>query len=275
MLAPPLGLVPIDVSTNLTGPGAERPDVRGELLDLPGHGFQGEAVCGKGCPELRIGGDRGVPDPVDRLDHVSHTHRVQAPPRAGRPHAGVDLEVQMPVRVPGPGGVVPDPRGLDPLDRPLHLPTPRPYTGGRVPRDPTDNLDCGLVRGFVQCGRDLRMKRRCQRPGLRAVDGDLDEPQRVRILADPTLLASGVEVDPGDPLLVDAAGHRAGVLDAVRGRGEPGRHSAALGEVVVICPRAIPLDVGACGLRRAVVELHPAMHPDHRLHDVRRQPTDP
>ena len=107
------------------------------------------------------------------------------------------------------------------------------------------------------------------------VDGDLDEPQRVRVLADPTLLAAGVDVDPGDPLLVGLAVHRAGVLDAVRGRGEPLGDAGALAEVVVVGPRAVALDVGAGGLRRAVVELHAAMHPDHRLHDVRRQPTDP
>ena len=59
------------------------------------------------------------------------------------------------------------------------------------------------------------------------------------------------------------------------GSDQPPCDAAALAEVVVIGPRAIPLDVGTRGLRRAAVELHPAMHPDHRLHDVRRQPTDP
>ena len=108
----------------------------------------------------------------------------------------------MPMRVTGPRRVVPDHRGLDPLDRHLHLPPARPDPGGRVLGDPADDLGGGLVLGVVQRGRDLRMQGRGQRPGLRAVDGDLDEPQRVRVLADPTLRPSGVDVDPGDPLLV-------------------------------------------------------------------------
>ncbi len=91
MLAPPLGFVPVDVAVDLTGPSAERPDVRRELGDLPSLGVQGETACGQGRPELRVGGDRGVPDAVDCLDHVAHTHRVQAPPGAGGEHAGIDL----------------------------------------------------------------------------------------------------------------------------------------------------------------------------------------
>ena len=70
----PLGLVPVDVAADLTGTGAERPDVRRELLDLSGLGVQGEAERGEDRPELRVGGDRGVSDAVDRLDHVAHTH---------------------------------------------------------------------------------------------------------------------------------------------------------------------------------------------------------
>ena len=159
MLAPPLSLVPVDVAVDLTGPSAERPDVRRELLDLPSLGVQGEAACGEDRPELRVGGDRGVPDAVDRLDHVAHPHRVQAPPGAGGEDAGVDLEVQMPVRVTGPRRVVPDHRGLDPLDRHLHLPPARTDPGGRVLGDPADDLGGGLVLGFVQRGRDVWMKR--------------------------------------------------------------------------------------------------------------------
>lgn len=260
---------------DLTGPSAERPDVPRELFDLPGLGVQGEAVCGEGRPELRVGGDRGVPDTVDRLDHVAHTHRVQAPPGVRGEDAGVDLKVQMPVRVSGPRRVVPDHRGLDPLHRHLHLPAPRSDAGGGVLGDPADDLGGGFVLSPVQRGRDLRMQGSRQRPGLRAVDGDLDEPQCVRVRADPTLLATGVDIEPGDPLLVGLAVHRARVLHTVRGRCEPCRDPAALAEVVVIRPRTVALDVDARGLRRAVVELHASVHADHRLNDVRRQPTDP
>jgi len=141
--------------------------------------------------------------------------------------------------------------------------------------DPADDLGGGLVLSRVECLRDLWVERRCERPGLRPVDGDLDEPQPIRVLTDPTLLAAGVDVAAGDPLLVGFPVHRAGSRNAIRSRGEPLRDAGPLAEVVVIGPRTVALDIGTGGLRCAVVELHAAMHADHRLHDVRRQPTDP
>ena len=214
-------------------------------------------------PEAWVGRNRGVPDPVDRLDRVPDPDRVQTPPGAGREHAGVDLQMKVPVRIPGPGGVVPDHGGLDPLDRHLHLPSPRPHPGGRVGGDPADDLRGGLVLRFVQGGRDLRMQGRCQGPGLRSVDGDLDEPQRVRVVTDPTLRPAGVDVDAGDPLLVDLPGHRTRVLDTVAGRDQPLGDPGALTEVVVIRARPIPLDIGPGSTSCAAVELHTAMHADH------------
>ena len=56
---------------------------------------------GEHRPELRVGHDRGVPDAVDGLDAVADPDRVDPAPGAGRPDAGVDLQVQVPVRVPG------------------------------------------------------------------------------------------------------------------------------------------------------------------------------
>jgi hypothetical protein len=89
------------------------------------------------------------------------------------------MQMQMPVRVAGPGGVVPDHGGLDVFDRHLHLPPTWPDRGRGVLGDPADDLSGGL-----------------------AVDGDLDEPQRGRVITHPTLLTTAVEIDPGDPLLV-------------------------------------------------------------------------
>ena len=121
-----------------------------------------------------------MPDPVDRLDAVHHADRVQPPPRAGGEDAGVDLQVEVAVRVAGPGGVVPHHRRLELLDRHLHLPAPRPDPGGGVLGEPADDLDRGPVLGGVVGGGDLRVQRRGQRPGLRTVDHDLDEPQALR-----------------------------------------------------------------------------------------------
>jgi hypothetical protein len=89
-------------------------------------------VRGEHRPELRIRGHRSVADPVDRLGAVADPDRVDPPPGAGRPDAGVDLKVQVAVRVAGAGGVVPDHGSLDALDRDLHLASARPDPGGRM-----------------------------------------------------------------------------------------------------------------------------------------------
>ena len=80
----------------------------------------------QGPAEAGVAGDRGVPDPVDRLDGVDDPDRVQPPPPTTRPHAGAHLEVQVPVRVPRPARVVPHHHRLHPVDGDLDLPAPRP-----------------------------------------------------------------------------------------------------------------------------------------------------
>ena len=122
-----------------------------------------------------------MPDPVDRLDAVHDADRVQPSPRAGGEDAGVDLQVEVAVRVAGPGGVVPHHGGLELLDRDLHLPASRPDPGGGVLGEPADDLGRGPVLGGVVGGGDLRVQRRGQRPGLRTVDHDLDEPQTLLV----------------------------------------------------------------------------------------------
>ena len=168
-------------------------------------------MLGERRPELRVGGDRGVADAVDRLDAVPHPDRVDAPPRTGRPDAGVDLQVEMPVRVTGPGGVVPDHRRLDPLHRHLHLPTPRPHPGGRVPGDPADDL---------LAARSCAASSAAEISGCRAAASDqvfgpftITSTNRnaVRVLPEPALRLPGLDVDAGHPLLVGLAVHRARV----------------------------------------------------------------
>jgi hypothetical protein len=107
------------------------------------------------------------------------------------------------------------------------------------------------------------MKRGGQRPRLRTVDGDLDEPQRVRVLAEPALGLPRVDVDPGHPLLVRLAGQLTGVLDAIGGGCQSDGDTGALPEVVIISAGSIALDVGTRRIRCAAVELDPAMHPHH------------
>ena len=82
--------------------------------------------------ELRVTHDSRMPDPIDRLDRVAEGNRVDASPLAGREHPRVDLQMQMAVRVPGAGSVVPHRHCLDPLHRDGHLRPARPDPGRGV-----------------------------------------------------------------------------------------------------------------------------------------------
>ena len=75
------------------------------------------------------------------------------------PLAARFAQVQMTVGIPRPGGVVPDQRRLDLLDRNLHLPPTRTDPGRRVLRHPADDLGRGLRLGGVERGRDLGVQR--------------------------------------------------------------------------------------------------------------------
>ena len=117
---------------------------------------------GEHLAELGVTHDCGVPDAVDRLDAVHDADRVQPPPPAGGEDAGVDLQVEVTVRVTGPGRVVPHHGGLELLDRDLDLSTSRPDPGGGVVGEPADDLVGGLVLGLVVGGGDLRVQGRGQ-----------------------------------------------------------------------------------------------------------------
>ena len=162
MLAPPLGLVTVDVPVDLTRPGAERPDIRGKLRDLPRGRVEREAVGGEHGPELRVGGHRSMADAVDRLDHVPRPHRVQTPPPPLGPHAGVDLQMKMPVRITCSRRVVPNHGCFDLLNRNLHLAAARPDPRRRVLPHPPDDLRRRPVLGRVQRIRHIRVQGRCE-----------------------------------------------------------------------------------------------------------------
>jgi hypothetical protein len=102
VVASPGSFVPVDVRLDLARPRTERRGVAGELGDLPGFGVEGVPLGGQGRAKVWVGHHGGVPDPVDRLQAVAHSHGVQPPPCTGSEDAGVDLEVQVPVGVPGP-----------------------------------------------------------------------------------------------------------------------------------------------------------------------------
>ena len=191
VLGPPGGLVAVDVAADLRRPRTERTHERRELGDLTGLRVERVAVPRERVPEPGITHDRGVSDAVDGLDAVHHTHRMQAPPPAVREHPGVDLQVQMPVRITRPGGVVPHHRRLQLLDRDLHLTAPRTHPGGRMRGQPADDLGRRPLLRRVVGGRDLGVHRRRQRPGLRPVDHHLDEPKPTFVGPQPTLRRAG------------------------------------------------------------------------------------
>ena len=177
----PLGFVALDVVPDLRGPGAEGADVRSQLGDLTTGQIERVAVAGERGAEVRVAHDRGVSHAVDRAQAVADPDGVDPTPSARRPDPGVDLQVQVPVRVAGPRRVVAHDRGLDLLDRHLDLPTPRTDPCRRVLRDPADDLlSRPLLRRVVGLS-DLGMQGGGQRPRLRAVHRDLDEPNPLRV----------------------------------------------------------------------------------------------
>src|SRR3954447_11755586 len=96
--------------------------------------------------------------------------RVQSAPPSRRTHPGVDLEMEMPVRITCTRGEVTHDGSLDLFDRHLHLPAPRTDPGGRMPGEPADDLGRGtILRGVVRL-RDLRVQGGRDRPRLRPVD---------------------------------------------------------------------------------------------------------
>ena len=140
MLGTPFGFQPVDVPLDLSGPGAEPCSERHQLDQFAGGRVQGESVVSQCLPEVGVGGDGGVTDAVDGVEVVTGSDRVQAAPLPLSEHPGVDLQVEVPVGIPGPGRVVPDDRSLNLLNRNLHLTAPWADPGRRVLGDPADDL---------------------------------------------------------------------------------------------------------------------------------------
>ena len=198
----PLGLVALGVVPDLCGPRAERPDEGSELDNFSGGWVERVSVTSECGAEGWVAHDRGGADPVDGIEAVADPDGVDAPPQSGRPDSGVDLQVQVSVRVPGPRGVVPHDRRLDLLDGHLQLPTPWADPGRGVLRDPPNDLLRCLLLGGVVCGGEFGMHRGDQRPRLRAVHRNLDEPHPLGVCPQPTLRLPGLHLMPGDPVLI-------------------------------------------------------------------------
>ena len=266
----PLGFVALDVVPDLSGPGAEGADVGSQLGDLTTGQIERVAVAGERGAEVRVAHDCGVSHAVDRAQAVADPDGVDPSPSACRPDAGVDLQVQVPVRVPGPRRVVPHDRRLDLLDRHLDLPTPRTDPGRRVLSDPADDLLSRSALRRVVGLSDLGMQGGGQRPRLRAVHRDLDEPHPLRVRPQPPLRLAGLDDMAGHPLLIRVPIERSGSSHDGRlvthgwGRHVALRNSGPLCQVVVVGTRPIGLDIVPGSGRRSAIDLHATVHCDNR-----------
>jgi hypothetical protein len=216
-------------------------------------------VAGQRGAELRVAGHHGLPNAIDGGEEVADADSVQPAPLVGGEHSGVELQVEMPVRIAGAGGVVPHRHRLQHIERHLHLPAARPNPGGGVPRQPADDLDRGAVLRGVVGGGDVRVHRGGQGPGLGAVDHHLDEPHGALVGTQPPARRAGVRVAAGHPALVGVTGQRRSLLHPSGGGREAAGQAGALGQVVVIRPSPIGLQVLPGGRRRTGVYLHSAM----------------
>jgi hypothetical protein len=95
-----LRLVAVEVAADLRRSRAERTHELHQLHHLAGVGVEGEPVRGERRPEGRVGHHGGVPDAVDGIQQVAYADGVRAAPAAFGQHPGVDLQVQMAVRIP-------------------------------------------------------------------------------------------------------------------------------------------------------------------------------
>lgn len=182
--------------------------------------------------------------------------------------------MEVPVRISGARGEVTYDGGLDLLYRDLYLATARSDPGGGVLGEPPDDLRGGTILGGVVRLRDLGMQRCGDRPGLGPVDGDLDEPDRLVVRAEPTPRGAGLHVVAGNPLLVRRTVHVVASLNEAWPGDEALRQATPLGQVVVVGPGPVGLDVVARGGGTAAVDLQPTMHP-RRLHRHPATTTNP
>jgi len=259
---PPVSLVAVDLAGDLLGAFAERLDEPGQLNHLAGLRLEGEPMRRQRLPEGGVGHHRGVPDALHGADRVPHRHRVDpAPPPRGE-HPRVDLQMDVPVRIPGPAGEMLHRHRLDPLDRRRHLPTTRPDPGRGVPTHPGHDLDRRPVLRRRVRPRDVRMQLRGDRPRLRPVDDHLREPQRMLIVPDPPARLTGARVNPGHPRLVGVTIQLRHRLDLpVPAHAVPLREAGPLSQVVVIRPPPLRLHIVPGSTSRTPIELHPTPHP--------------
>lgn len=162
---------------------------------------------------------------------------------------------------------------VDFVDRDLDPRPARPDPSGRVLRQPTDNLACRAVLGCVVSGGNIGMQFRGERPRLRSVDDDFDEPNGVVVVAQPSFCRAGIRFETGDPGLITVTSQRRESTCFLTVRCDVAvGESAALGEVIVIGAAAVGLDIVPSRRRSAAINLQSAAHRSIAANDNQQKP---
>jgi hypothetical protein len=111
--------------------------------------------CGS---EAGVGHHLGMADAIDRSQGVPNPHGVNPPPSSFRLHAGVDLQMQVTMRIPRTGCVMPHRDRLNLRHRDLHLPAPGTDPRRRVLSEPADDLRRRPVLRPVIRRRNIRVQ---------------------------------------------------------------------------------------------------------------------
>ncbi len=158
VVGPPLRLVAIDIRADLVGTGGERADVRRELLDLARLGVERVPAVGESVLPLRVTHHHRVTDAVDRSKAVAEPDGMQTAPPLPHLDPGIDLQVEVPMRIARPRRVVTHDHCLDLVDRHLNLQAAGTDACRGVLGDPSDELFRCTLLGRVVGRGDLRMQ---------------------------------------------------------------------------------------------------------------------
>ena len=265
----PFRFEPFQVSAYLLAAFAHHAVEPLELDHLARYRIKCQAVPIQHLRKLRVRGDDSSAEGADRALLREQRRSVQRTPLPGRPDAGANLEVDMPVRVTRPRRAVRHRHRLQLLNgHNLLLPT-RPDTGHGVLCEPALNLRHSVLLRPVESVGDFRVKRSGNRQRLRRVHDHLRESGRpLPPVARQARLAHrllGERIDPVHPARVRlwCQPERDGHVPVTVERGElrRGRVSA---QVVVIGARAVGLDITARIGPGSPEQDHTAMHEAHR-----------
>ncbi len=239
-----------------------------ELGNLTRYRIKGQTVPIQHLRKLRVRGDHGSAKGTDRALLPEQRRRVQGSRLPGRPYAGADLKVDMPVRVTRPAGAVRHRHRLQRLDGHDLLLSPRPHAGHGVLGEPPLNLVYGVLLRLVERCGDFGVEGRGDGERLGGVRDHLREPRRslptfTRQTRLPHRLP-GERVEPVHParIRLRVEPQRGGHVPVAIKRGER-CHGRLRAEVVVIGAGAVGFDIATRVGSGSPEQDDAAMHETH------------